>query len=128
MTNRHGPAALVLALATLWSSGPAAEVFRWVDRDGAIHFGDEVPAAYKETARPVAVDAARPSERARLEAGQRAENQRQAAKNAQRWRQAREPGQSGDRAASSRSADASDNRPYEIPEAPLEGRIRVIYE
>ncbi len=42
--------ALSLALAlTLLSTGVHAEIYRWVDENGKVHYGDKVPAKYAKT-------------------------------------------------------------------------------
>jgi len=41
--NRHRPGRTLLLAALLASQAVAAEVYRWVDEDGTVHFGDQPP-------------------------------------------------------------------------------------
>ena len=64
--------AVIAAMATL-AAGPAlATVYRWTDAEGKVHYGEEVPAAFRKTARPVTTDVARPSADQVREAQERA--------------------------------------------------------
>jgi hypothetical protein len=43
-TRRHGaPLMLLLALALSWAGSADAELYRWVDEHGRVHYGDRVP-------------------------------------------------------------------------------------
>ena len=47
--------AIVLALLLAGASVHAAEVYRWKDEKGRVHYGDTVPEGRKSSARPVVV-------------------------------------------------------------------------
>lgn len=56
-----GPA-LILATALVAASSPAgATVYRWVDEQGLVHYGEIVPPRFRDTARPVDLAAPPPS-------------------------------------------------------------------
>ena len=49
-------AGVVLVLAGLTNAAISAELYRWVDEDGTVHFGDSVPPEYSKTDRQVLND------------------------------------------------------------------------
>lgn len=57
---------LLLLLATLSSAAMAQQVYRWVDKDGNVHYGDRVPPEYAEQVfgRPAEESAATPEDAA----------------------------------------------------------------
>lgn len=51
-----------MAAALALHANIAAQVFKWTDKDGAVHYGDVVPESYKKSARPVSVSNDVPTE------------------------------------------------------------------
>ncbi len=47
----HCMPVLVLILALLFSAPSAAKVYRWVDEDGRVHYGDRIPPKYAQQER-----------------------------------------------------------------------------
>ncbi len=59
---------LALAVVLASTSAFAAGIYRWVDANGAVHYGDKVPEVHKDKAKPVSVTAASEVERAAAQA------------------------------------------------------------
>jgi hypothetical protein len=70
MTPAREVSAILLGLA-FFGCAHAADLYRWVDDKGRVHFSDTVPAEYRNTARKIAAEADVPPER-RKEAEERA--------------------------------------------------------
>ncbi len=47
--NSFIPLSLVLSLGCLLGQAQAANLFRWVDNSGTVHYGDSVPPSYSQT-------------------------------------------------------------------------------
>ena len=67
------------AMAIAWSAH-AAEIYRWVDKQGKTHFGDAVPSEYKDVAKPVANKATAPSAQEQGRALERAAQEKEQAR------------------------------------------------
>lgn len=102
---------LLLALAL---SAQAAEIYRWVDKQGRTHFGDVVPADYRDTARPVDPHAPSPTPEEQGRAIDRAARDKASAASAARLLTAREAASAPVNRA---SASTTAKRPLYAPTA-----------
>lgn len=53
MTKTIAASAILLALSTGLAAGETQKLYRWVDADGVVHFGDSIPAEYAEIEKQV---------------------------------------------------------------------------
>lgn len=54
--------ALIAVLVMAWFAPTQAEVFKWVDEDGNVHFGDRVPSTHRDEADAVQLSDSGPSQ------------------------------------------------------------------
>lgn len=92
-TRRHSMeakgclAALLLFLCSVSLETSGADVFRWVDENGKVHYGESVPEKYKQNARRVSPSGAEVSDERRKEAEARAAKDRARVEALQRRRE-----------------------------------------
>ncbi|MCD2343838.1 DUF4124 domain-containing protein [Ideonella azotifigens] len=74
---RAALAALTSTALLLAAAGAvAATVYRWVDENGQVHYGEVVPEQYRRTAKPVEMWASPPSAEQQREAQERAQKEK----------------------------------------------------
>lgn len=104
----------------------SAEVYRWVDKDGNVHFGDHIPKAYEAQGETLDIDSGHPSARERKSAEAIAESAREAADAAREYRheQAQRAEEAGAKPSEVKPQQAE---PQSLPESPGPG-TRLTHE
>ena len=80
-------AAAVLLVCSGCAIGYAAEVYKWVDEHGQVHYGNAVPKAHQKAARPVDTAVPAPTDAERRDAAALAEREQAAAESLRRDRE-----------------------------------------
>lgn len=78
MPFKPNPAALLVSISLLPGAAPlagAAEIYRWVDEQGQVHYGNAVPEAQKLKAREIDLQGSERTAEQRLEAQARAQDE-----------------------------------------------------
>jgi Domain of unknown function (DUF4124) len=85
-------ATLLFLFASVPLEAHGADVFRWVDENGKVHYGDTIPDKYKQKAKKVEAAGAGVTDAQRMEAESRIAKERARAESLQRTREAQAEG------------------------------------
>ena len=80
-------AAAVLLVSSACAFAHAAQVYKWVDEQGHVHYGNAVPKPHQKSAQPVDTTVPVPSDAERRDAAALAEREKAAAENLRRERE-----------------------------------------